>query len=187
MEDKGPPPRLRKFGFSFVATQTVILLLGIGLVYFLKIPLKWSFDKNQIATALIFSLPMLLLGILFTSPVGLGVDFIRKIFDRISESAMGPFIQFAPTWALGLVSLLAGFGEEILFRGVLQAKAGLVISACIFGLCHFVTFSFFAIATVIGGYFGAVYLWTGQNILAPVIIHALYDFVVLLLMRKALR
>ena len=84
-----------------------------------------------------------------------------------------------------LISVLAGLGEELVFRGVLQEKGGLVLAAVLFGLFHFVSFAYFAVATFLGIYLGSVYIWTGHHFLSPVIIHVLYDFVFLILMRRA--
>lgn len=86
--------------------------------------------------------------------------------------------------AVVMVALLAGFGEELLFRGVLQAwlaqylDAGfaIAIAALLFGLVHWVNRLYFIVATVIGLYLGAIHHWTG-NLLIVCLIHALYDWI----------
>jgi len=86
--------------------------------------------------------------------------------------------------AVALVSLLAGFGEELLFRGVLQGWLseligpwiGVAIAAVVFGLMHFLSWTYFAVATGLGLYLGALYELTG-NLLVVCLVHALYDWV----------
>jgi len=91
---------------------------------------------------------------------------------------------------LAVISLSAGIGEEMLFRGVLQAApmqwlqapwgiiAGMALASVLFGLCHFVTRTYAVLAGLMGVYFGVLFLLTG-NLLSPVIAHALYDFLAL--------
>lgn len=82
-----------------------------------------------------------------------------------------------------LAALLAGFGEELLFRGVLQAWLtepvgawpALVAAAVVFGLMHAVSRAYFVVATVMGLYLGALYLFSG-SLLLVCLVHALYDW-----------
>jgi membrane protease YdiL (CAAX protease family) len=88
------------------------------------------------------------------------------------------------------IALLAGFGEEMLFRGTLQAVfargtgplagpwTGLVLASVLFGLMHAVTPAYAVVTALIGAYLGWLWILTG-NILSPIIVHALYDFIVL--------
>ena len=83
-----------------------------------------------------------------------------------------------------LVSALAGIGEELLFRGVLQAglseawspMAGIVVASLLFGAAHAVSLSYLVLATLMGLYLGLLYHLTG-NLLLPIIVHALYDWI----------
>jgi membrane protease YdiL (CAAX protease family) len=86
-----------------------------------------------------------------------------------------------------LISLAAGVGEELLFRGLLQAAiadwlhpwAGLGIASLVFGLAHSITRTYAVLATLLGAYLGGLWL-ACDNLLAPMITHALYDFLALL-------
>nr|WP_239056945.1 CPBP family intramembrane glutamic endopeptidase [Wenzhouxiangella limi] len=85
-----------------------------------------------------------------------------------------------------MVALLAGVGEELLFRGVIQGGLdgvigpwpALALASLLFGAMHALSRAYFVLATVMGLYMGLVYLWTG-NLLIPILIHFLYDWVVL--------
>ncbi len=88
---------------------------------------------------------------------------------------------------LTLISLLAGVGEEALFRGVIQMGladrlnplTGLVVASALFGVAHLVTRTYAVLAGLIGLYLGALLLLSG-NLLVPIIVHALYDTVALI-------
>lgn len=80
------------------------------------------------------------------------------------------------------VSALAGVGEELLFRGVIQsglsasygAWPGLLVASVLFGVVHALSRAYFVLATVMGLYLGTLYQVTG-NLLLPAIVHGLYD------------
>ncbi len=91
------------------------------------------------------------------------------------------------TWSdLAMLSLSAGVGEEMLFRGVLQPAFthgmgltwGLVLASVLFGLLHPISLSYIAIAAALGFYFGAVRIING-NLLAVMVTHSLFDFAAL--------
>jgi membrane protease YdiL (CAAX protease family) len=97
-----------------------------------------------------------------------------------------PLFRHAPPGTLFLVALLAGVGEELLFRGVIQGGLdgvlgpwpALVLASILFGAMHALSKAYFVLATVMGFYMGLIYLWTG-NLLIPILIHFLYDWIVL--------
>jgi hypothetical protein len=84
------------------------------------------------------------------------------------------------------ISLMAGIGEEALFRGVIQtALAGrlpvwsaIAITAVLFGVVHWATAIYALLAGLIGAYLGLLYHLT-DNLLAPIVTHALYDLAAL--------
>jgi membrane protease YdiL (CAAX protease family) len=92
---------------------------------------------------------------------------------------------------LAIVSLAAGLGEELLFRGLVQAGLSnliggeygpwiaLAIAAALFGVCHWLNTTYAILATVAGLYFGLLLLWTG-SLWTPIVAHAAYDFVALI-------
>jgi membrane protease YdiL (CAAX protease family) len=93
---------------------------------------------------------------------------------------------------LGGISLLAGLGEEMLFRAVLQVWFGrclenpalaILLAAILFGVVHAVNSTYAVLAALTGVYLGWVFYASG-NLLAPVLAHALYDFAVLLYLMR---
>jgi membrane protease YdiL (CAAX protease family) len=93
-------------------------------------------------------------------------------------------------WQLALVAALAGLGEELLFRGLIQMGLShlmdvwlaILLTSLIFGLAHAVTPAYCFLAFVISLYLGFLFVHT-ENLFVPIAIHALYDFFVFLYIR----
>jgi len=111
---------------------------------------------------------------------------IARIMQVLDETFI-PLFRQCRILELAVIALLAGLGEEMLFRGIVQSWAadkvggpygagiGLAVAAAIFGLLHGVTPTYALLAGVIGLYLGAIWLAT-DNLLVPIASHALYDF-----------
>jgi membrane protease YdiL (CAAX protease family) len=95
---------------------------------------------------------------------------------------------------LALLAVLAGISEEVLFRGVVQVglarvlpEAGALATASVlFGLVHFASKTYAILAGVMGLYLGALFLVQG-SLVAPIIAHALYDFMALIYVARRYR
>ena len=110
---------------------------------------------------------------------------VRRLVTVVEEH-LTPYLSGASTSGIVLLSLLAGIGEEALFRGVIQAGLAermpawiaVGIAALLFGIAHWLTPSYAVLAGLIGVYLGLVFLVT-DNLLVPILTHALYDVVAL--------
>ena len=114
---------------------------------------------------------------------------------RVIDERLVPLFRDFSLLDLAALAVLAGLGEELLFRGVIQAAmsgaigggtgtlVGLAVAASLFGAAHWITAEYAALAGLIGLYLGAVWLWSG-NLLAPMAAHALYDFLVLVYLTR---
>lgn len=137
----------------------------------------------------------IVLGVVFTLPLLMAYFAARRA--KWTE-VFGPLDEIVARLVRGLtapdllaVSLLAGFGEEMLFRGILQDGllptlgpfGALVAASAVFGALHWVTRTYALLAGVVGLYLGVLYFAT-KNLLIPVVVHALYDFVLLLDLRR---
>jgi uncharacterized protein len=166
------------------AIEFSLLLLAALVAWALDVPLFGDLHWN---------LRDLFLGIAATGPLLLAfywllqssapaLQRIRMFLDTGLRPAMGHWT--VPQ--LALISILAGICEETLFRSVLQGglsrelgiPAGLMLSSVVFGVCHWITHTYALLAALVGLYLGALWLLTG-NLLAPIVAHALYDFVAL--------
>lgn len=113
---------------------------------------------------------------------------IRRIMDMVVR----PMFEGFSVLQLLIISLVAGISEEILFRGVIQGgaqasmgvPAAILLSAVLFGACHALTPFYFVLATFMGAYMSLVWMATEQ-LSAPILTHAVYDFLVLVWYLKA--
>jgi len=115
---------------------------------------------------------------------------MRRLQAEIDTRVVPLFAQLS-LLDVAAAALLAGVGEELLFRGVIQsgladlagAGAALIAASVIFGAIHWVTATYAALATVIGAYLGALFLVSG-DLVVPIVTHAAYDVVALLYLRQ---
>lgn len=113
----------------------------------------------------------------------------------VAIDLLGQALSLCRLHDLILLAALAGLGEELLFRGVLQPwfervspLAGLILTNVLFGLMHAVTLSYAVIAGLIGLYLSwLAYGVDPPNLLRPIITHAAYDFVAFLLIVREYR
>ncbi len=150
-----------------------------------------------------FSELAIVYGVLGTAPLFmmfLSLEQVRhtsvsSIKDLLLKT-LGPGLHKYHWTDLLILASIAGFSEELLFRGVIQpwiehawgAVTGLVVSNLIFGLVHAVTPLYALLATLVGIYLGLALDVTGdKNLLVPVIIHGLYDFLAFLALMKTFK
>lgn len=164
--------------------------------------LGWIASINPVEN-LHFSESAILFGVLGTMPLFLmflileqmQVDSIRKIKKMLLET-LGPGLHHYHWTDIFMLSAIAGLSEELLFRGVIQpwiasswgVTTGLVASNIIFGLAHAVTPLYAVLATLVGIYLSLSMNYGGEkNLLLPIIIHGLYDFLAFLALLRAYR
>ena len=104
-------------------------------------------------------------------------------------SAIVPWIASLPVLVRLMVSLSAGFVEEIFFRGFLQPRVGLMVSSVMFALSHFsyglpfMIVGVFTISLVIGRSFER-----SGDLLPCIVAHGVFDsiqmFIVIPLLLK---
>jgi len=178
-----PPSQVFWIGFGFEAG---LLALAAFLGWLLEVlPLPIRFDWDGVLLGLLGTLPPAIYALLATSELGLRLSPVRGIYDRIRD-LLGEAIAGMALWQLGLLALAAGFGEEFLFRGVLQVAWGLGTSSVIFALLHAVTPAYFFMALGLSVYLGWIFHET-ENLLVPSLIHFLYDTLALVLLRRKFR
>jgi membrane protease YdiL (CAAX protease family) len=76
-----------------------------------------------------------------------------------------------------VISIAAGIGEELFFRGVLQPEIGLVAASIVFGLVHMGgrgTFAFACWVAVMGLALGML-ANVSEGLVAPIVAHTAYD------------
>jgi len=84
-----------------------------------------------------------------------------------------------PVWKIAWLALVIGIAEELLFRGVIQTKFGLIIASVIFALIHIRYWThWFLLANVIvlSFWIGLIYQWSGGQIIPVIAMHFTIDF-----------
>lgn len=159
-----------------------VLAVALGLLFGLRPWTELDYSSRDLTLA-ILATAVLLLPLPLLNRVAF--DWVREI-EQLIRDTLVPLFRNTGVAGLGLVSLMAGVGEEMLFRGIIQAgldtwlgpMPALVLASLLFGLAHCMTRAYFLLATLMGVYLGLLYLWTG-NLLVAILVHALYDWVML--------
>ena len=161
-----------------------LLVLAWGLGHLLGVPVG---DQTT------FTPSAFVLGVVATVPLVAGLYWILRTpwgglarLRVVIEDKVAPLFADCSVAGIAVVSILAGVGEEALFRGVLQTYfAGhvgvvpaLLVTSSLFGLLHPVTAVYAVMAGLIGLYLGVLAVWH-DNLLVPMVVHASYDFVAL--------
>ena len=152
------------------------------------------------------------LGLVAAVPILVAVELIRRVpwepileLERLTEDGMIQSLLKLRPGELIVISLCAGIGEELLFRGWLMywladgmalaspetdrmgiLMVALVVSSIVFGFFHPITRLYVFLATLMGLYFGALVIWSG-NLLVPITAHAAYDAAQLMIARREVK
>lgn len=185
-----PPEKLTSFGLALEAVLVATALLVAWLTGFFDLarPLNQWFSGNwvgEIAIGSLLSIPLLLIVLLLLPQW----KPLKPFFDLVDDK-IAPLFLPLNRWQVGLISLSAGVGEELLFRWCLQGglaenfglPVALIGASLVFGLMHFLNFTYFALISVLGVILGLIYWYFGP--LAAIACHAMYDFLAILYLQK---
>lgn len=177
-----------RFALTAALFEGSLAVAAVALGWALGIDPAESFRWEGIAVVwgVVAIIPLLLLLAWSMRSAWRPLRSLRRFFDR----SIVPLFQPLSIVQLAVLSVLAGVGEELLFRGIVQAgisgklehsfgpSLALIVAAVLFGFAHALSPAYFVLATVIGFYLGAIWLWT-DNLLTPIAAHAGYDFLAL--------
>ncbi len=160
-----------------------LLALGLGWLPGVQAPLpKIHWIARDATWGVAACLPLLVVFFICVRwPVG---PLVR--IKQLSEEFIRGWFASCSVLQLGLISLLAGIGEEMLFRGVIQDTlsawinplGGIVLASLLFGLMHPITPFYVVLAALMGAFLGWIFIVT-DNLLPAIITHGLYDFLAL--------
>lgn len=164
-----------------------VLACGLGWALGRPVWEQWHWNGRDAVLGAGASLPMLLA---FALCIGWPVGPLGRI-KQFCDEIVRPLFAACSVVDLAVIALLAGVGEEMLFRGVLQETLsawlnpwlGLAAASVIFGFFHPITPGYIVLAAGMGAYLGYLWLATG-NLLTVSITHGLYDFLVLVYLVK---
>jgi uncharacterized protein len=140
-------------------------------------------------------------GVAAAIPMILGLLAIRRVhagplarLNEVVDQLLVPLFIRCSVVQLAVVGAVAGIGEELLFRGVMQPLvsdllgniAGVAITSVIFGLLHAVTRTYAVLAFLVSAYLGWLAIAT-DDLLGPTLTHAIYDFFALVYLTRGAR
>lgn len=168
---------------------------GLGLLALLigHLTIVWP------ATGLrIFGLGYLAIGVLSAVPPLIIMISLRRVswaplrgLNDLVDNKLMPMFRGLSMVDLAILSFAAGWGEELLFRGLIQAEIayhtsfgiGLITASLVFALLHFLSPAYFVLAFVVSLYFGWLY-WVTGSLWVPILGHAVYDFAMLAFLQR---
>jgi membrane protease YdiL (CAAX protease family) len=167
-----PAARLTLVAVLTQAGLTAVALAGAALA---GVPMQWGADRPVLALGAGLAAAGLLASVnlhLLHRPAGPW----RRVRAAVDEVLVPTFSTLGARQIV-VVSVAAGVGEELFFRGWLQPVFGLPAASVAFGLAHVAgarMFAFGVWAAGMGVVMGGLALVTG-GLLAPMTAHACYD------------
>ena len=160
-----------------IGGESLLVVVALTWIWLRAIPVQvtggpWPRDA-ALGVAAAGVLAVINWALLCRVPAVAGVRAIR----RLCWGTLRPLFAAVSVRDVVVISVAAGVGEELLFRGTLQPEVGLVAASVIFGLLHMGgrgTLVFGCWVMAMGAALGWLAVWTG-GLLAPVVAHAVYD------------
>jgi membrane protease YdiL (CAAX protease family) len=188
-----PPQIPNQFAFTAAAFEGSLVAVSIVLGWAFQLKPLQTFhpDLRDLGISIVATLPPL---VLFWLCLKVPLPPLKRIVDILDETIV-PLFRDCDFPQFAIIALLAGMGEEMLFRGIVQVSIaqefpepygpwiGLGVAAVLFGLLHLVTPTYAVMATLIGLYLGWLWLAIG-NLLVPITVHTIYDFCALVYLVK---
>lgn len=148
-----------------------------AIVKTLTIPATWS-------TGCLITVPMIALLLLERRS---GIHRLTELW-QLSSDLLGGIVAKVTISELVLVSVFAGVGEELLFRGFLQSwlashslLLALIVPNVLFGILHWISRDYAICTFCVGLYFSCLLQFVDSvNLTALMIAHSLYDLIALL-------
>jgi uncharacterized protein len=189
-----PPPE--RFALMATLFEALLALLAVVTGWLVGHPPAATFQASWIALGwgLAATAPALCL---FWACLRCGWGPFARL-TNLTDRQIVPLFRRSTPLELAAISLVAGIGEEMLFRGLLQGGVtdwiggpagfwlGLAAGSLAFGLAHFLSFTYAILTCLIGLYLGWLWVATG-NLLTPITTHALYDFLALFYLARMRR
>jgi membrane protease YdiL (CAAX protease family) len=167
-----------------LGTQAFLAVLGIVAAHALGLTIRWGDPMRDvpIGIAAAAGLAIANYALLILAPGGWLVDGVRTVYRHV----LVPLFARLDRASIAVIAVSAGIGEELFFRGVVQAALGWIAGSVVFGVAHvggrqMIAFGLWA--TAMGLALGGLALSTG-GLLAPAIAHGVYDALALEYIRR---
>lgn len=169
--------------------EVALGLIALAIGYWLESPSwrTWDWTVRSWAWGVVGTVPpVILLMIVLYARLEPLARFRRLLEDRVI-----PMFAALRWWQLLFLAAAAGWGEEMLFRGLLQPlfcqwmgdALGIAILAIVFGAAHALSVLYFLLTVLMSLYLSWLLRVTG-NLAIPILVHGLYDAVALLITQQ---
>lgn len=172
----------RLLALAFLA-EGGLLVAGMFWILLRGLPFAWGepVRSTVVGLAVAGGLAVVQYGLLRHAPAIGPVRALRRLYREL----LFPMFRQSTPIEIVTISLLAGLGEEMFFRGAMQPEWGWVIASLTFGACHVggrstIVLGIWAACT--GALLAWVAILTG-GLLAPILAHAVYDALALSYLR----
>ncbi len=167
-----------------LVTEAVLAVVGLVVGRWIGTPILEDARVDLPSGALALAATLPLVALLFWS-MRTELAFFARLRKLVRETLVSLFASCSLPELL-LISIMAGIGEEVFFRGFLQGSLARVVNpwialalvSALFGLAHYVSLSYAITTGLLGVYMGALLLLTG-NLFVAMAVHALFDFAAL--------
>lgn len=171
------PSRILKWA---IIGESSFVILGVAWIHERGLPWAWS-DPSRVSSAAAIAIGLLAAAVfavmafvlLRVLPEWRPVRAMRRLYRDV----MMPLFRRCTPIEIAAISVLAGVGEEVLFRGAAQHEWGLILSSLVFGALHIggrATVTLGIWAAFLGALLGWLAIATG-GLLAPIVAHMAYD------------
>jgi len=175
---KNSPAPLADAGglFAQLLGEIAVALAGVG--WLVRRRARDTMERLGLGPVRIEHLPVILVGLLGAIGINAGMEALQQAFFpglwQLDKQATDLIAGNLPVWSALVLGLSAGLGEEILLRGALQPRLGIVLTALLFASGH-VQYTWFGMLTIamLGVLLGVVRKRT--NTTTAIIVHGLYD------------
>jgi uncharacterized protein len=156
-------------------TQIILLVLSLGLSLFLfKGFTYWQqfhlVDIHIVTIGLSAGLMVVIIDFLFTKWLPSSYYDDGGLNERI--------FRHQSVFHITVLTLFVAFSEEMLFRGIIQTKMGLILSCILFAVVHYrYLFNWFLFINIVLLSFliGFIFAWT-DNLAVTIVMHFVIDF-----------
>jgi membrane protease YdiL (CAAX protease family) len=118
-------------------------------------------------------------------PVGVMVVIIDIVLMKLLPSSYyndgglnERIFRHKSVWKIAWIAAIVAFSEELLFRGIIQTKVGLILASFIFAVIHYrYLFNWYLFLNIVLLSFliGFIYQWT-NNLAVTIVMHFIIDF-----------
>jgi membrane protease YdiL (CAAX protease family) len=171
------------------ATELLLVLIWVAWSWYRENVFIGLPSRADLKIGLLFSIPLFVINFIFfgirTKQIPI-LDQFLKFRDRV----VYPLAKMMDIPTALIVSILAGFGEELFFRGVLLTETGIIISSLLFSVLHFgFQVKIFPLVALLYFLIGCYFAWLCQytgSLWPAIIAHAFYDFVIIMHLKRIL-